>query len=369
MAKSPLFLIIFALLLQACNLPVKPTQTLEMPPSIPSAAPTELINPTAPPETPTASSFVAPQHQLVPIVDANLKQASQPDVTSVDTAPEKRAPYSEAYDWNRLERPFTQDMTYLPDLDIKAQSISADSDWYYISIKTIGANPNNDIGIHFGVEIDKDKDGFGDYLLLARPPYSTEWTADNVQIFEDTNHNTAGYSATRSDAPFSGDGYDKLIHDNTQNIGDDIDVAWVRISAAPHATIQFAVKKSWLGGVFSFGVLADAGLKDIAKLDYVDFLREQEAGSPTRSSAYYPLKGLYAFDNICFQAVGFQPSGYEPKACPRIEQATQPATTEQQVGCINPSAYSDQSSCEAASCAWRINPNVLIAVIYYCTFP
>lgn len=289
----------------ACNL--QSTATAEPPAStaeIPSLVPVI--------DTP------ALQHQSIPVSAPDARP--YPDVISVDTAPEKRAPYGDSYDFNRLERPFLQDMTYIPDLDISSLSISEDADWYYVSIGVVGKNPNNAIGINFGVEIDKSLDGFGDYLILAQPPYSEDWTAKNVQIYEDTNRDTAGTSATRSDAPFSGNGYDKLIHDINQKIGDDIDVVWVRINAGQYATVQFAIKKSWLGSAFMYGVFADAGLKDITKLDYVDFFTQQEAGSSVRSNSYYPLKALYAFDNTCFQAVGFDPTGFEPKICPEIVQ-------------------------------------------------
>ncbi len=69
-----------------------------------------------------------------------------------------------------------------------------------------------------------------------------------------------------------------------------------------------------------FGVLADAGLKNISQLDYVDAFSERDAGSPIRSNSYYPLKALYAFDNTCLQAIGFEPTGFEPKICPEIIQ-------------------------------------------------
>ena len=38
-------------------------------------------------------------------------------------------------------------------------------------------------------------------------------------------------------------------------------------------------------------------------------------------------------------------------------------------GCENPSQYSDSGSCSAAGCAWRQNPNIFTAVVYYCTYP
>ncbi|NJN79136.1 MAG: hypothetical protein HC797_00925 [Anaerolineales bacterium] len=278
MRKIPhsfILMIVLILILQACNLPGTQQET---PPPTPLT--TE--------EQPTSESPPAIQHQTIPVSAPEAKP--YPDVTSADTGPEKRAPYGDSYELNRLERPFLQDMTYIPDLDITSLAISEDTDWYYISIGMVGKNPNNSMSINFAVELDKSLDGFGDYLILAQPPYSEEWTADNVQIYEDTNRDTAGTSSTKSDAPFSGNGFDKLIHNINQNIGDDPDLVWVRINASEYATVQFALKKSWVGSTFMFGVIADAGLKDISKLDYVDVFTEKEAGSPVRSNSYYPCK-------------------------------------------------------------------------------
>ncbi|MDP1714230.1 MAG: hypothetical protein Q8L41_05740 [Anaerolineales bacterium] len=302
--KSHLFfmLAVLILLVQACNLP-EPSQPTET--AVPPAAE---IPATAPPA----------QHQLIPV---SAPEASPyPDVVSTDTAPEKRAPYGDTYDLNRLERPFTQDMTYIPDMDIASFSISDDGDWYYVSIGLVGKNPNNSPGINFAVELDTNLDSFGDFLILAEPPYSEEWTADNIKVYADTNRDSAGTSAAKSDAPFSGNGYDKLIHDITIGVGDDPDLVWVRTNAGQSATVQFAFKKSWAGSTFLFGVLADAGLKDVSRLDYVDRFTEEEAGSPVRSNTHYPLQALFAVDNTCFQAVGFEPTGFEPKICPEIVQ-------------------------------------------------
>lgn len=309
--KSHLFFVfaVLLLILQACQLPgfSQPTAT-PVPPTV--AAPPTSEPPPA--ETPGV------QHQNIPVSAPDA--APYPDVESSDTAPEKRAPYGDSYSLNRLERPFTQDMIYIPDMDIASFGISEDSDWYFVSIELIGKNPNNLPGIHFGVELDTNLDSFGDYLILAAPPYFEEWTAENVRIYTDTNRDTAGNSASRSDAPFSGNGYDSLIHSLAENVGSDPDLAWVRINAGPYATVQFAFKKSWAGSTFMYGVMADGGLKDVAHLDYVDYLTEQEAGSPVRSNTYYPLKALYAVDNTCFQAFGFKPTGYEVKICPEIVQ-------------------------------------------------
>lgn len=323
-------LVILILLVQACNMPGNnqpPTETFQPP----TALPTLESPPTEPP--------AVVQHQVFPVLAPDSKLLY--DVDSSSTGSEKRAPYGDSYDINRLERPFLQDMTYIADLDIRAFSLSEDADWYYLSIGLVGTDPNNPMGINYGVELDMNMDGFGDFLIQATPPYMDDWTADNVRIYADQNLNSAGLSSARSDVPFQSDGYEALIFDSKAGVGDDPDVAWVRINAGTYATVQFAFKKSWAGDAFMYGVFSDAGLKDVTKLDYVDRFTEQEAGSPVRDKKYYPLQALFAVDNTCQEVIGFTPTGYEPKLCPRVVPAThQPGErlqpTPGQAGCPDP---------------------------------
>ncbi len=307
-----------ALIAMACSLPfLAASETLPTP--IPPMPPT--------PTTSTVQSedFAPPAATNTPTITHTDYPATSPgsggsiyDVVSQDTANEKRAPYGDSYKINRLERPFKQDMTYISDLDIDTFSLGVDDKWIYISIELVGSNPNNDIGIRYGVEIDNDGDGFGDTIIWAEPPYSKDWTNNNVQVYEDSNHDTAGLSAGLSDAPIDTDGYDKLIFD--RGIADDADLAWVRSHAGEKATIQFAFKKSLTDGSFMLGVLSDAGLRDVGKLDYVDRFLPEDAGSPVRDNKYYPLGGLYLVDNTCREAFGYTPTGFEPQLCPRPEK-------------------------------------------------
>lgn len=95
-------------------------------------------------------------------------------------------------------------------------------------------------------------------------------------------------------------------------------MSWVRIFPGPQATVQFAFKKSWSGTVFMLGPIADAGLKDPGKMDYNDRFTIAQAGSPIRNNPNYPLKALFAVDNVCRAAFGFKPTGYEPQLCPNL---------------------------------------------------
>jgi hypothetical protein len=249
-------------------------------------------------------------------------------------------------------------------MDIDRFTMSEDADWFYVAINLVGTDPNNAIGINYGVELDLDRDGFGDYIIWAHGPYTSTWDTTNVAIFEDTNHDTAGLSSGKSDAPFTGDGYETQIFHG--GAGDaDPDMAWVRMGTGD-ATIEFSFKKSWSGTVFMLGVISDAGLRDVTQLDYVDRFTEEEAGSPVRDKEHYPLGALYAVDNTCQEAFGFKPTGYETRLCPRAQPTPGPHTSS---GCQNPSQYSDQGSCEAAGCVWRRNGGIVITVVYYCAAP
>jgi len=280
--------------------------------------------PTAPPSN-VPDEPVAVVHLLFPN-DFSNDGVPNYDVESNGTAPEKRAPFGDSYNMNLLERPFTNDMTYIPELDIRVFRATADETWHYITIELIGNNLNRALGIHYGVVLDTDRNGYGDFLLWTSPPYARDWTAVNVQVFADLNGDSAGLSPLKSDAPFQGDGYETLIFDINQGIGDDADLAWVRQSGDGNL-IQFAFKKELTGSQFFFSAIADAGLRDPGRMDYVDHMTEKEAGSPVRANANYPLKELFAVDNTCQAAFGFVPTGFEPKGCPRIVPPTQQSSS------------------------------------------
>ncbi len=318
------FLLVFTaiVVMLACSFPgvattpalLEPTDT-----SSPATPTTQANLPTATfePPTPTAEPPTPTKvpHSLIPSTDVDTGKLIVNDVVSVDTAAEKRAPYGDSYKYNWFERPFMQDMTYVADMDIVSYNLSYDEKFFYISIELVGSNPNNSIGINYGVELDTNADGFGDYIIIARPPYDVNWSTDNVQIVEDTNQDTGGLSAELSDAPLPGDGYDTVIFDGTGALNEDPDLAWVRVNAGKKATVQFAFKRSFSGERFLYGAIADGGLKSIEDMDYVDRFTEEQAGSPEKSEQYYPLKALYGIDNACRESFGIKSTGLEPQRC------------------------------------------------------
>jgi hypothetical protein len=341
---TPALMILFLTVL-ACNLGTAGPPAQLQPSPVPSEIQPVQVQPSltpvvideAPSEVPSPA-VVSVVHQVKP-ADVALPGKLVYDVESADTAAEKRAPYGDSYAINRLERPFFQDMTYLPSLDLSTYTVAQDKDWTYVTMALVGGDANDKPGINYGVELDIDHDGFGDYIIWGHPPYSDAWATSPVQIFQDTNHDTGGLSAEKSDAPLKGDGYDTLIFNG--GLGDaDPDIAWVRINAGGQSTVQFAFKRIWSGDVYMLGVIADAGLKNPQSLDYVDRFKLADAGSPVRDNSAYPLKALYAVDNICREAFGFKATGYEPQLCPRSEppqpRKPRPGTTPPPPGCQPP---------------------------------
>ena len=269
--------------------------------------------------TPTATEVIpVTGHAMKPADVVPMSGKLIHDVTSSGNA----APYGDIYKLNRLERPFQQDMTYVSDLDIVNFNLGADTDWYYVSIELRGSDPNNPTGINYGVEIDLDFDGNGDFIIWAHPPYQTTWETSTVQVFKDSDRDSGGSSSLLSDAGSDGNGYETLVFDGSAGETEDPDLAWVRIKENPRAVVQFAFKKSLIGSFFMLGVVSDAGLKDISKFDYNDHVEESDSGSPVKESQYYPLGSLYAVDNTCWEAYGVLTTGYEPKLCQPILQPT-----------------------------------------------
>jgi hypothetical protein len=299
------------------------------PSSEPTASPTHAASATP---LPTETLLIT-QHLLTPAEILPAPRTMIEDVESSGTGPEGRAPYGDSYKLNRFERPFLNDMTYVPDLDIHRFGLSEDEDWYYVSIQLIGKDPNNALSINYGAEIDLNEDGFGDYIVWAQPPYTPHWSTDTVRVFQDSNQDTGGRSALQSDADFVGDGYDTLVFDGSAQGSADPDLAWVRMNGDTEATLQIAFKKSLSGAAFLLGVVSDAGLKDVSKFDYADHFTDADAGSPVKNSTYFPLGLLYAVDNTCWEAYGIDTTGYEPKLCQPI---LQPVITESADEACNP---------------------------------
>lgn len=303
------------------------TQTLA---AMASAAPNQTPIPTVgvPADTAIPAATLTPGiiHTVFP-ADNQTAGVFIYDVDSRGTAPENRAPYGDSYKLNRFERPFTQTaMNYLPDVDILTFRINADQNWYYVTMQLSGPNSAGGLTADYALELDFDRDGHGDYLIWAKPPFASSWTTDGVAVYMDSNNDTGGLSPERADADFSGNGYDQVLIDSGRN-GLDPDLAWARLDPHSPTAIQFAFKKSLVGGAFMWGVWADLGLRDPSQFNYNDYFTEEQAGSPEKSETmFYPIKAVFAVDNTCRVPYGFNPTGYEPLLCPLDELKALTAT-------------------------------------------
>ena len=240
------------------------------------------------------------------------------ETNSASTAAQKRANGGDYLNQNLLERPFTaEEMVYRPDVDLVRVELSQDATFYYFLLHLSGVNPKNDmLSAYYGVELDINRDGRGDFLLWALGDGSTDWCIADVFVFQDANVDVGGSRPLLADAPdYNGDSYEQLLF-SPDHLADP-DAAWKRVDPADDNVMQLAIKKSILDNAttFMWNAWADDGIKDPSNFDYNDFFTLKEAGSPIGGTADYPLKGLFLTDNTCRLAFGFEPTGNEIGLC------------------------------------------------------
>ncbi len=216
-----------------------------------------------------------------------------------------------------FERPFTADpMVYQGHLDITRAEISSGSPFTYVNI-FLNDTPPAGSSAHYGIEIDLDKDGRGDWLIYGQVPPSSDWTSEGVRVYQDTNNDVGGPNPIQSDVNPAGlNGYDSLVFDQGYG-GADPDAAWVRRDPANPNQVQLAFKESLIGSPSSYlwGAWADEGAVEPSWFDYNDHFTFAEAGSPDPNSSEYPIKKLYLLDNTCRWGYGFIPTNADPGIC------------------------------------------------------
>ena len=287
----------------------------------PTATPTEeseeVITPTEPAtEEPTEDPEVTPTVVHVSIPEDPDKFPNWfPDASSLVYA---ELGYSTADDFYGfpLERPFTaESMDYVGYTDIKQVEISAVKTFVYVSIGVEIAPPEGEM-VYYGVEIDTDMDGRGDWLIYAQSPASSEWTVEGVNVYFDGDNSVGGTKAIESNPGIPGNGYEvPLFVAGYQTT--DPDMAWVRRSPERTNFIDIAFKFSMIDNVkrFLWSAWADAGPMNPGWFDYNDHFTLEKAGSPIQSANDYPLKELAQVDNTCRFAYGFNAKGDEPGVC------------------------------------------------------
>ena len=290
-----------------------------------------LANAPTPTLIPAATSSV--QAAVIPITSGNdpVQKGSPPsnlpakrsdqagDINSSVDATKKMSPSgSDVFVNNLYERPFNANSmdTYFPYIDIVNTQGYIDDTWGYATITLSGNDANGKLPAKYGVELDLNKDGRGDWLIIASNPTSTQWSTQGVQAWKDTDGDVGGALPIVADKVTStGDGYETLVFDQGKG-NNNPDGAWVRISPDDSKTVNIAFKLSMLGGTKSYAMGAWAGTDlNPAMFDYNDHMNHIQAGDPNPAIQLYSIKTLSEIDNTCRLAIGFVPTGKEPGLC------------------------------------------------------
>jgi hypothetical protein len=217
----------------------------------------------------------------------------------------------------QLERPFTsQVMEYQGYLDIYRAELSVTAPFVYVTI-FLEDIPPAAVNAHYGIEIDADQDGRGDWLVYGLTPPDSQWTVSGVRVYQDSNNDVGGPVPLEDDgAQTNLDGYDQVLFNQGYDTTDP-DMAWIRRDPSNNDRIQLAFKYSVIGSAdtFLWGVWADEGPIEPAWFDYNDHYTTAQAGSPLSNSPDYPLNELASVDNTCRWGYGFIPVGDEPGIC------------------------------------------------------
>lgn len=239
------------------------------------------------------------------------------DVNSQANARKKMVSGGDIFISGLFERPFNANTmdTYFPYLDITDTQGFKDDTWGYATITLANADKNGALPGQYAVELDLNKDGRGDWLIIASAPTGTDWSTKGVQAYKDSDGDIGGAAIMSADKNVSaGDGYETLAFD--QGKGQLTDGAWARISADDPKTVEIAFKLSMLGDPSGYAMGAWAGTKiDPALFDYEDHMTHAQAGSPNPGDTIYPIKQMAEIDNTCRLAIGFAPTGKEPGLC------------------------------------------------------
>jgi hypothetical protein len=223
---------------------------------------------------------------------------------------------------NLFERPFSEnEMFYFSDLDIQKAEIAQDENFYYVTITVDSYHPDGGLQAGYGVEIDEDRDGRGDLLIVVDRPFSTAWDIAGVTVRRDANNDVGGSKIMRPDTGYTGDSYEQVLF--SVDVLDDPDMAWARVTDAQHPQVTIAFKKSIVSSsTFLWGVWAADSLLELVTLDIHDYFTAEEAGSPNPSMSTFPLKAVNLVDNTCRETFGFTATAPLPGLCPLPIQPT-----------------------------------------------
>jgi hypothetical protein len=282
------------------------------------AGPSDTSTADEPADVPEPTDTPEPEiiHIEIPGEPAEKINSFVTDFNSIDYA-EDLFTYGDQFIINRYERPFTQGMgEYRGYLDIYLANLRFNPPWFYVEIFLAQPLPESSRAL-YGVELDLDIDGRGDYLILAPQPPTEEWTVQGVMVLEDTNEDVGGTAPLLTEVlpeDWAGDGYDRVVFQEGR--GDDPDLAWVRLNPEEVNSLEIAFKADLTGNMgFLWVIWTDEGLQDPPQADYNDQYIFEEAGSPYPEHRYYPIQAIYQVDSTCRSWYGFEPDGDEIGVC------------------------------------------------------
>ena len=328
--KMAVFGVILMIVTLTCNLTlVNPTTDTSYVAATFSALGTQMAGaltvqpePVIPGETPsvgsTAESRPPVTHSVTPPEPPKLTTWIT-DKSDLALAGQHRANGGENFDQNQFERPFTSGvMDYLADLDITSAEFARSGDWAFVNLIMAGTNPAGGMKGVYGIEVDSNMNGRGDFIIFVVNPTGTTWSSVGVKTYEDTNQDVGGRVVVTSDN-YPGNGFETLLFD--EGYTGDPDAAWARINPSNPSAVQLVFKYRLIRNNDKYMWGAFAGLPEMlspAWFDYDDHFTHAIAGSPlSELTNYYPLKAFFGWDNTCKWVVGMlNPKGTEPGLCP-----------------------------------------------------
>jgi hypothetical protein len=273
---------------------------------------------------PEVTQAEKPQKKITLVSGASLSdiQPGEPqgisqvihDQTCANTASSKRAAGGDEYSDGRFERPFDRDMNYLPALDIaRGMLVRSENGWNYFTI-ILEAPPASPPAV-YGIELDLNIDGRGDYLIQISAPLTDEWAESGIKMWWDSDGDVGGQVINRSDPRGNkGSGFESLKIDAAA--GKNAGQIWSRLI---DSGLQIAIADKWVGGKdgkFTWKPYTDGNPFSPSQYDLNDYYLLAEAGTPLIGERDYPLKVVHSMDNTCRGLSGLTPSGAEQGVCP-----------------------------------------------------
>lgn len=312
--NTPFSIILVMVLISGCS-PILSQQKLQS-----NRQPVE----SATPAQPAKKKVVTPTYKVTPGSGAlliEMKPGTPRGIPQVihdqvcrQTAAEKKAPGGDEFTNGRFERPFDQNMNYIPSVDIeKAELVRPENGWAYFTIY-LEETPAPPPAV-YGIQLDLNIDGRGDYMITFHAPSSTTWVEDNIKMNWDSDGDVGGQIINRSDPKgFKGSGFESIKIDTAA--GKNTVKIWIRLI---DKGIQIAVHEDILGGKnpkFTWQPFAEGQAFPLSQFDLNDYYSTSIAGSAIAGDSNYPLKELFGIDNTCKGLSGLTPSGTEQGVCP-----------------------------------------------------